>query len=744
VAAAPGQDLQDKPLGLAADCWTAYDDLEREDFQRVLTSIVLGARTPFVVAVYGAWGSGKTSLMKTVGRSLHGDVEHSRRRKVVKKVWFDLWQHQDDAEPVVALLQTARDVMYADPDGAGGRRRAFNQVTRHLKTIVRVLGSAKVDVGRGSANVSVGEYHTGWTAVGRERFELQERRVRLRQEFSRVIDLFLGRPSPKKRRGPDVDYVKGVWQEPTVKAEDPAAKADESRVVFFIDNLDRCRPDVAVDLLEKMQTFLTLPGCVFVLGLDETAIRRTIRHRFEWFDKEGGKAGDDSDRLDDHYLEKIIQYAFRLPPLRVSDYWGFTNNLLDREHHLQLTPSVGRDQWEPPADHEAEIVPLSVLSIALEERHASLRLAKSTVNAFRVNHRLGQVRLKESYNEVVMAVVTALQQLHTDVYDVVCRDSARRADRLGFLFDGGSAGPAERPGAEAAAEAPELAVEREPFGVDHHGQSRLAGSRRLLTLARRLWAETDARELRRLRRTLSQYVELAGQAAVVREPEVVLTRLADPPRADPLPEELLERYRIEGGDLAATRKGLRAGDRELVTVGAYVWRVLHRDLEADRVLLLSEYPVAIGPFHERFEAVTWQRSSLRRWLNTEFRDAFVSSLGVDVGEVIVPELVCNGPNPARDTQGDDRPQLDHVFLLSREEAAKCMARDNSTGWPRYQSHLRLTDASGTPCWWWLRSHGFGPGLAAAVDQGGVVDGVGISVSSDSGAVRPALWLKLGS
>jgi hypothetical protein len=84
-----------------------------------------------------------------------------------------------------------------------------------------------------------------------------------------------------------------------------AAPGEEPRcLVVFIDDLDRCTPEKALQVLEALKLFLDAPGCVYVLGLDSHAIEEAVRTRYH---------GEVKAR---EYLEKIIQLPFILPPSR--------------------------------------------------------------------------------------------------------------------------------------------------------------------------------------------------------------------------------------------------------------------------------------------------------------------------------------------------------------------------------------------------------------------------------------------
>jgi hypothetical protein len=87
------------------------------------------------------------------------------------------------------------------------------------------------------------------------------------------------------------------------------------RVVVFIDDLDRCMPDCALDLLEAIRIFLPSTPCVFVVAADETLIGQGLRMRFrDAADSAGG--GDVNafmSKKGREYFEKIVQLPVHLP-----------------------------------------------------------------------------------------------------------------------------------------------------------------------------------------------------------------------------------------------------------------------------------------------------------------------------------------------------------------------------------------------------------------------------------------------
>jgi predicted KAP-like P-loop ATPase len=52
-------------------------------------------KTPFTIAINGDWGSGKTSLMKTVGRKIN-----SSAKAKCMVVWFNAWRYEKSRQPL--------------------------------------------------------------------------------------------------------------------------------------------------------------------------------------------------------------------------------------------------------------------------------------------------------------------------------------------------------------------------------------------------------------------------------------------------------------------------------------------------------------------------------------------------------------------------------------------------------------------------------------------------------------------
>lgn len=87
------------------------------------------------------------------------------------------------------------------------------------------------------------------------------------------------------------------------------------KLVIFIDDLDRCKPPKAVDIIEAINLFLGSEQCVFVMGVDTVTVVASVETKYkELFDQmHKGRAKRISEGH--FFLEKIIQVPLRIPPV---------------------------------------------------------------------------------------------------------------------------------------------------------------------------------------------------------------------------------------------------------------------------------------------------------------------------------------------------------------------------------------------------------------------------------------------
>ena len=168
------------------------------------------------------------------------------------------------------------------------------------------------------------------------------------------------------------------------------------------------------------------------------------------------------------------------------------------------------------------------------------------------------------------------------------------------------------------------------------------------------------------------------------------------------------------------------------------WRVLQS--ENGEAFLLSDVILDKQIYNENDKYVTWEKSSLRAWLNKKFINRAFSD--EEKEKINITEIV-NQDNPVYGIEGGNN-TFDKIFLLSLSEVSE---QQDGEKYGFLDDEIRAcgkSDFSKTVSWWWLRSPGRNSFSAAEVDCCGWILRCGVDVCYDSDGVRPALHLNLSS
>lgn len=123
------------------------------------------------------------------------------------------------------------------------------------------------------------------------------------------------------------------------------------RIVLYIDDLDRCPPDVVVKVLEAVHLLLAQPVFTIVVAADPDWLLRSLNEHYGAV-LQGRDAA--SDRGARHYLEKIFQVTLTLAPMTGTGFTRLVTNLLreTEERPAQGAPAPARtDPHRAPSEH---------------------------------------------------------------------------------------------------------------------------------------------------------------------------------------------------------------------------------------------------------------------------------------------------------------------------------------------------------------------------------------------------------
>ncbi|WP_235732662.1 KAP family P-loop NTPase fold protein [Mycolicibacterium septicum] len=250
-----------------------------ENMARALASTINASEPRFAVGIFGGWGSGKSTLMRAIRR-------HVNPAEAVV-VEFNAWRYEQEPHLIVPLLDTIRDGLsdWAERHPDDDRSQKIKSVAARIGRVIQALVRAtKFEVGLPGA-------------------------VTISMEPEKALDAITQGDRDPAARPQSLYY--GAFQELDT-AFNEVLKAGLSRIVVFVDDLDRCLPERALTVLESMKLFFDTTGFIFVVGLDERVVQSAVRTKFALRPDEER----DTDRqIEREYLNKIFQLPYSLPKI---------------------------------------------------------------------------------------------------------------------------------------------------------------------------------------------------------------------------------------------------------------------------------------------------------------------------------------------------------------------------------------------------------------------------------------------
>lgn len=186
------------------------------------------------------------------------------------------------------------------------------------------------------------------------------------------------------------------------------------------------------------------------------------------------------------------------------------------------------------------------------------------------------------------------------------------------------------------------------------------------------------------------------------------------------------------------------------------WIVL--DIQGDSYLLISKYGLEAMPFNNESGVswndcsdVTWETSSIRKWLNEDFYNSAFSSnekTYISTSCVVAYHNMTDGVDAGNNT-------YDKVYLLSTVEASLYFGNDSARACnaTKYAKDKGADVGKDGTCYWWLRTPGRRANRVAIVEMYDLIDGAflvnageindaGDSVIYSGNCVRPVIWVDM--
>lgn len=275
------------------------DKLDRELYAQNLKRLIHNIKEPFVICLNSQWGTGKTFFIKRFEKTLKNDFKTIYYNawendysddafiSLVSEVRSSLQKYNTDERPIISKLEKLKDI---------GGKIAKDTLPLALSVGVKLATGGMVNYK--DITEEIAEYSKEYAKERIDKYEAAKCSITdFKEELSSIVkDINNGRP-----------------------------------LVFIIDELDRCRPTFAIELLEKAKHIFNVPGIVFIICIDKEQISKSISVIYgNGFDKEG-------------YLRRFFDFEIQFPLVSYEKYvwslfeqYGFKNYFSPRCEYREL------------------------------------------------------------------------------------------------------------------------------------------------------------------------------------------------------------------------------------------------------------------------------------------------------------------------------------------------------------------------------------------------------------------------
>lgn len=370
----------------------------REEFANSLTRLLQNTTDSPVVFVHAPWGGGKTFFARRWQASLE--------KAQIKTIYFDAYSADYADDPFVSFT--------------GEIVRLVGELFPQVEAIAKEKADftkAAVQVGKRALGLGA---KIALAALTRNAVEWADLKS-LTAEKERVADGLADIGADLLQQKID-DYAEGhkavVEFQTKLQAIAAAVKAQQNfPLTIIVDELDRCRPDFALGLLERIKHLFEVENVAFVLFVNQEQLENSIRHRF-------GIVGDQART----YLQKFATITVDLPSERNGQTHGvgLRNYCQMLADHFDLSVQ-GMSPWDLG----------DLLGVLAGHFDLTLRDAEKAVSVFAL-----YLGASGQFQYTMVALLAVLKIKHPSLYSRLCAgavdlDQFAKETRLSVLMGKG-------------------------------------------------------------------------------------------------------------------------------------------------------------------------------------------------------------------------------------------------------------------------------------------------------------------
>ena len=351
-----------KPQEIPIDPNNPYDGnllFRNEQAAKALTQIVKHTQSGYTLSINADWGYGKTTFVKMWNVEL--------QKEGYKTIYFNAWKSDFVADPMMALIDGFREGF----DSKDLPQEKLQKLFALWDIIIRI--AKEIPVGNiGLFGKIAYAFKRGIDSLLENKYQLQEH-----QSIRKLVVDFR-------------EQLKSVAKE----------ISPDKQLIIFVDELDRCRPDYAVQMLERIKHFFSIDNVIFVLSIDKNVLCKSIRAIY---------GGLDIDT--EAYLRRFIDLEFDLPKPNPRDFIKLLYDQREMGEYMETYWNWNRKTYGG-GDKNANF--LQMIRICFASAQQSLRDIEKYIA------RLDVILRSFDPEDIPLSLVVFLlyfEMFHPDIYD---------------------------------------------------------------------------------------------------------------------------------------------------------------------------------------------------------------------------------------------------------------------------------------------------------------------------------------
>lgn len=281
-----------------ADNETDVDFLNFTGVAETVSEIILQASgAPVSIGLSGAWGTGKSSMVRLVANDLEARTRRENEASPFIFASFNPWLYQGFDDARAALLEVVARKLEAE---ARARQSGVDKARDLLSRVnwVRAAGLAVKAGAAAAAALSPLGLAGGSAALAKALVQGDPKAVATSMEkgseaWAATQGLLRDEESPPE----GIEAIRQSFQ--------ATLKEVNATLVVFVDDLDRCLPPTTIATLEAMRLLLFMQGTAFVIAADEEMIKLAVSDHFPGA----------PESLVSNYFDKLVQIPIKIPSL---------------------------------------------------------------------------------------------------------------------------------------------------------------------------------------------------------------------------------------------------------------------------------------------------------------------------------------------------------------------------------------------------------------------------------------------